>query len=161
IYVDITEADADHYHCTVYDNVSQVRVGQMEEGAPPLANLADIIAGKNKPLLVEGRPSRANMGMADMKINAFLLKSAEDFKEHDLNKALDIVICDRCTDGGHEHTVVRLDEKKQLKKYVWEKDKEVEKEAPEAGEYFFGYRFKLTKAKKMAWIGEAAEGIAK
>lgn len=157
IHVDITDADADHYHCTIYDNVSQVRYGLAGEGAERMADLTDMLERKNKPLLVDGKPNRANMGMADMKINAFLLKSARDFKEDDLNEALDIVICDRCTDGGHEHTVVRLDKEKKVKKVVWENGEEVEQGEPEHSAYFFGYRFNITKAKKVVWIGGAVQ----
>lgn len=160
IHVDITEADADHYQCTIYDNVSLAKLSKVDSGER-IAELADLLERKKKPLLQDGRPNRANMGMADMKINAFLLKSAEDFTEPMLNDALDMVICDRCTDGGHEHAVVRMGEDGTLKKYAWEDGKAVEIAPLDPGTYLFGYRFKLTKAKKVAWIGKAAEGIAK
>jgi hypothetical protein len=157
IRVDLTDAGADHWHCTIYDNVSQVRYGPAAKGADRIADLTDMLERKGMPLLEDGKPNRANMGMADMKINAFLLQSAKDFSEDDLNRALDIVICDHCMDGGHEHTAVRLDKEKQVKKVVCENGKEVEQDEPEHGAYFFGYRFKLTKAKKVAWIGKGEE----
>lgn len=158
IYIDVRDSkENDHYVCTIFDNVSCAWNGsEVEARENECAQLEDILLRKRQRLLQEeGQPNRSNLGMADMKICAHLLASAGDLTEDSLNSALDIVVCKPFvgnvdTTQQIEFTVVDIGTARKRKDVLSIRDLR-------PGRSAFGYRFKLAKSKKVAWIGQPKE----
>jgi hypothetical protein len=167
VYVSIVDCDDDHCWAYLYDNVS----------ARPPGVIWDLIERKRKDLLDKRTSTfnRENLGMADMKINAHLLASADDITEEALNRALEIVVLPN-VESKPQGELLHLPPKElpsdplpkheSLDSFRSDLEKQpiqaVRQQKAEPGEksepcYRFGYRFKLSKAKRVCWIGRSAQ----
>ena len=117
--------DADNYYkVQIYDNISKVSKKQLN-------GFADSI--KDSLITNDGEIQKKSLGIADIKINAHLLKTDADITNANLSKALTLV---------YQETGSKI-----FDKYKTEENPSEEKK------YNFGYQFKLCKPKKVIWIG--------
>jgi hypothetical protein len=170
--------DPDYYTLTLWDNVSAI----------DLESLAGMY-NKIKMDLVEGesgRVRRENLGVADMKINAHLLKSGGNITELDLKKSMELMAFTRNNSAKHiykyedfksldlplDTTSKKTDSKgtkfsirETIEKFAAEINKHPIIPVPhlpqQEATYAFCYRFKIAKSKKLCWIGLTADNQLK
>ncbi|MFN8353688.1 MAG: hypothetical protein U0Y10_04560 [Spirosomataceae bacterium] len=138
IFVKITEHKDDYYYCYLYDNVSRVTKKSLQGFEKRLSE--DFFDG-------QGQLIKANLGIADMKINAHLLQSAADISKENLRSALEILACDCPIENDPTDW-------KELNAFLSTiPDAKKEEIDSQTKKYRFAYRFKLSKPKKVVWIG--------
>lgn len=151
---DSGQIDPDFYTVTLFDNVTCV-------GKEKLLSIARCT--RISIIDETGEPIRTNLGIADMRIDAHLLRSDEEPTDELLKSSLEIVIIDKdfnnnsCASNCFKslNPVLEAEEKGQLNelnKLAQPIDYE-ENNVTEQG-YRFGYRFKLSRSKKICWIGK-------
>ena len=122
------------YDLYLYDNVSSVTI----------ETLLKLQKGIDADLFKEdGQLSRTSLGIADMKINAYLLQSADEIENERLKTTLDLVYCNDCNEP-YNGQLVNVEEL-------------VKKVTDTTTKYQFAYRLKLSKPKKVLWIGKEDE----
>lgn len=123
--------DANNYYkIQIYDNISKVSQKQLN-------GFADSI--KDSLITNDGEIQRKSLGIADIKINAHLLKTDADITSANLSEALTLVY-----DKEGNGTFVPYGENVKLET-----------------KYNFGYQFKLCKPKKVIWIGKEEDSSLK
>jgi hypothetical protein len=145
ITLNIGEEDENYYKIQIYDNVSRVSK----------ETLIDFQAKILDPLITDnGEIQKKNLGIADIKINAHLLKTDADITNKNLSEALTLIY------RTEYNEVINIEHKdycklESLVSFLEFKDPNcLEKEKPI---YNFGYQFKLCKPKKVLWIGKKDE----
>ena len=132
ITINIDEDDDDYYRIQISDNISKVSEEQLNKFAKSIAG--SLITN-------DGEIQKESLGIADIKINAHLLKTDAVITNASLSKALTLVY----QKGGSK---------------IFEPYK-IEEKPSEEKEYNFGYQFKLCKPKKVIWIGKAEDNNLK
>lgn len=120
--------DDDYYKIQVYDNISKVSEEQLNKFAKSIA--ASLITN-------DGEIQKESLGIADIKINAHLLKTDADITNANLSQALMLVY--------------QKNGSKIFKEYITEEN------PSKKVKYNFGYQFKLCKPKKVVWIGKTVD----
>lgn len=121
----------DFFSITIYDNISQISGDKLNEFLNKL---------KDKLLTESGEINKSNLGIADMKINAHLLNSSEEISDENLIHSLELLYSEELLDKC----------KPNFKKY-----ESTNQEINLKKLYRFAYRFKLSKPKKIIWIGNS------
>ncbi len=127
IAIDIKDESDDYYCIQVSDNVSAVRPSQLKEFEKSL---------KTPLIRPDGDIEKKSLGIADMKINAHLLKTDTSITQQNLGDSIQLIYLVENGEVKPYTITTILDEKK---------------------EYNFGYQFKLCKPKKVIWIGKEDE----
>lgn len=148
------------YQIDIYDNVSAITI----------EDLKHIISGKRDSILNEdGQLRRENLGIADMKINAHLLRSAKEVEDDILNEHLEITLlkplkkntengCKSYCGEGELFSLKNLEfnsenGRRSIKTLIDNIENQDHNDKNEPT-YRFGYRFHLAKSKKICWIGK-------
>lgn len=126
ITVNIQDNEDEYYTIQIYDNVSKVSQEQLNGFA---LSIGESLIAK------DGEIQKKNLGIADIKINAHLLKTDADITNENLKIALMLVYQANKAEGS---PFVKYNE---------------EENPSDKKEYNFGYQFKLCKPKKVVWIG--------
>ena len=151
ITIEITDESDDYYSIKIYDNVSAVN-------AEKIIGFSEKIA---KPLIsTDGEIQKENLGIADIKINAHLLKTDADITNDNLKSAINLIFrkeydetkpLNKEQNGMASEYFNPLTE--QLDAFTVYSSTDKEKPTSEKNIYNFGYQFKLCKPKKVVWIG--------
>ncbi len=128
ISVNIGDENDDYYKIQISDNVSKVSEEQLNKFAKSIA--ASLITN-------DGEIQKESLGIADIKINAHLLKTDTDITNANLSEALTLVY--------------QKSGSKIFDKY------ETIPEPSKENTHNFGYQFKLCKPKKVIWIGKSED----
>jgi len=129
INLKIQDNGEDYYTIQIYDNISKVSQKQLN-------GFADSIG--DSLITEDGEIQKRSLGIADIKINAHLLKTDADISNENLKSALTLV-----------YQKDKADQSNPFEEYEI-----VQKRISEIKEYNFGYQFKLCKPKKVIWIGD-------
>ncbi len=125
ISVNIEDDNDDYYRIQISDNVSKVSQERLNKFVKSIA--ASLITN-------DGEIQKESLGIADIKINAHLLKTDADITNANLSKALTLVY-----DKEGNEVFLPYNTEDNLSKDE---------------KYNFGYQFKLCKPKKVVWIGQ-------
>jgi len=129
VTIAIDNLDGDFHTVTLYDNTSLISSDDISEFQKRL---------ETNLISKEGEIEKSNLGIADMKINAHLLASAEAISEDHLTKAVELLISKDSLDqeipAFFKYSSLQCNLDIQL-------------------HYRFAYKFKLAKPKKVIWIG--------
>jgi len=150
VYLSLQEND-ESYSIAIHDNVSVVdleKALRFQKNAIEGSLLGDDL-----------EPTRENSGIADMKVNAFLLSMPSDGLSDDaLKKRMEIVVCAEDCEDPSEREFKGLrefrSEDDEAKREVDDASRPISDLKEDIGErVFFGYQFKLLKPKKVCWVG--------
>jgi hypothetical protein len=131
IFLEIRDdGDPDYFYVSIFDNISLLTERRLEI----------FQRGIKIDRISEGKEIKRNLGIADIKINAHLIASREEFSEQNLSESIELLVGrEPASDNSSFMSYDEFKRSVSLAKY---------------SHYRFGYRFKLTKAKKVAWIGK-------
>jgi len=143
VYISVEE-DGSSYCVTIHDSVSVVDLQSEEDDSQSAKGFQKAV---ETTLLDDySNPRQENSGIADMKVNAFLLSTpAEALSDGSLTEKMDVVVCSEDCDSP----AVR--EFKMLRGRDEEGYDELIREVGESA--YFGYQFRLPKPKKICWVG--------
>lgn len=136
IYIDLRDDESkENFILTIFDNVSTKKGSELYNDD---SNNIGIYQRLKQSLLNEsGGVRRENWGFADIRINSFLFfNKAEEVSNENLACNIELVTFERKNCGPKEFAVVK------------------DISLKEGTEYPFGYQMKITKAKKILWIGD-------
>ncbi|MCK9235113.1 MAG: hypothetical protein M0Q41_02085 [Bacteroidales bacterium] len=155
------EEDPDYYTIQIFDNISAVTADALREFQKKIDT--SLINEK-------GEIEKANLGIADIKINAHLLKTESDITDESLKKAITLIyrleyeannpitktVQNQETEGNENiktgfYEPLEAKVVKETKFETYDNSKSLNKEKRI---YNFGYEFKLSKPKKVIWIGK-------
>lgn len=137
----------DYYTIQIFDNISAVNK----------TTIKDFQQKINASLINEkGEIEKANLGIADIKINAHLLKTDSDINDENLKKAIELIYRQEydesqpIEEGGKETGYYEP-----LRAISNEFEVFANADGLKEGKiYNFGYQFNLCKPKKVIWIGK-------
>ncbi len=141
ITLDLREEENDFYSLYLYDNVSQEKPIKLYNYD---SNNPGIFQRIEQSLLSDGKTMRENLGFADMKINSFLLyHGADEIKDSRLSENFNLV---NIYQSNNDNSFSIIDQNTKF-------------DSPEI-EYRFGYKIRLSKARKILWIGALESGYS-
>lgn len=142
IFIDLRDDESkENFILTIYDNVSKIMGSKLFNNE--VKNLGIHQRLRQNLLDDSGGVRRENWGFADIRINSFLFfNKAEDVSNENLVNNIELVTFECENDNPDEFKIV-----------------EVKTSVKDDTEYRFGYQMKISKAKKILWIGDLEDNL--